>query len=139
LAVPSRGAPSTGPWLRDNWDVVPRLLGAGLLAGAALTSLALFTASFTARRAYATIGAVAVLFIGSAIGGIAEDNFTGSLSDALSLAGLPAVIVDSARWIFGDEEPGRPVSGAVSTLWLVGVTVALCALLFRRTGKQVRG
>jgi ABC-2 type transport system permease protein len=132
-------APSTGPWLRDNWDVVPRFLGAGLLIGAALTSLALVAASFTARRAYATIGAVAVLFIGSAIGGIAEENFNGSLSDAISLAALPAVIVDSAHWIFGDEEPGRPVSGAVSTLFLVGVTLVLSALLLRRTGGQVRG
>ena len=47
--------------------------------------------------------------------------------------------MDSARWIFGDEAPDRPVSGAVSTLWLAGVTVALSALLFRRTGRLVRG
>ena len=132
-------ASSTGTWFRENWDVVPRFLAAGVLAGAALTSLALFAASFTARRAYATIGAVAVLFIGSAIGGIAEDNFTGSLADALSLAALPHVIVDSARWIFADEVPGRPVSGGVSALFLVGVTVVLSALLLRRTGKQLRG
>jgi ABC-2 type transport system permease protein len=132
-------APSFGTWWRENWDLLPRLVGAGLLAGAALTSLALVAASFTNRRAYATIGAVATLFIGSAIGGIAEDNFTGSLSDVLSLAALPHVIVDSARWIFADEAPGRPVSGGVSTLWLVGVTVALSALLFRRTGRMVRG
>jgi ABC-2 type transport system permease protein len=132
-------AHSTGSWFRENWDILPRLLGAGLLAGAALTSLSLFAASFTARRAYATIGAVAALFIGSAIGGIAEDNFTGTLSDALSLVALPHVIVDSARWMFADEEFGRPVSGGVTTLWLVGVTVVLCALLLRRTGKQVRG
>jgi ABC-2 type transport system permease protein len=132
-------AQSTGTWLGDNWDILPRLVGAGLLAGAALTSLALLAASFTTRRAYATIGAVAALFIGSAIGGIAEDNFTGSVADALSLAALPAVLVDSVHWIFGDELTDRPVSGAVSTLWLAGVTVALSALLLRRTGRLVRG
>ena len=133
-------AQSIGTFLRDNWDVVPRYIAAALLSGAAFTSLALFTASFTARRAYATIGAVAVLFIGSAIGEIAEDNFTGSLSDALTLAALPQVIIQSARWIFGDEEPGgRPVSGSVSALFVVGVTLVLAALLFRRTGRQVRG
>lgn len=132
-------APSTGTWFRENWDVVPRFLAAGFLTGAALTSLALFTASFTARRAYATIGAVAVLFIGTAIGEIAEDNFTGSFSDALTLAALPQVIIQSARWLFGDEEPGRPVSGATSALFVVGVTVVLSALILWRTGRQVRG
>lgn len=132
-------AQSTGTWFRENWDVVPRFLAAGLLSGAALTSLALLAASFTARRAYATIGAVAVLFIGSAIGGIAEDNFTGSVSDALSLAGLPVVIVDSARWIFADEELGRPVSGSTSAIFLVGVTVVFSALLLWRTTRLVRG
>jgi ABC-2 type transport system permease protein len=132
-------AQSTGTWFRENWDVVPRFLAAGLLSGAALTSLALLAASFTARRAYATIGAVAVLFIGSAIGGIAEDNFTGSISDALSLAALPVVIVDSARWIFADEELGRPVSGSTSAIFLVGVTVVFSALLLWRTTRLVRG
>lgn len=132
-------AQSTGSWLRDNWDVVPRFVAAGLLTGAAFTSLALFAASFTARRMYATIGTVAALFIGSAIGGIAEDNFTGTLSDVLSLAGLPSVVIDTVHWLFGDELAGRPVSGAVSALWLAGLTVALSVLLFRRTERLVRG
>jgi ABC-2 type transport system permease protein len=132
-------ARSTGSWFRDNWDVVPRFLAAGLLSGAAFTSLALLASSFTARRAYATIGTVAVLFIGTAIGEIAEDNFSGSLSDALTLAALPQVIIQSARWIFGDEEPGRPVSGAVSALFVAGVVVVCSALLLRRTTRLVRG
>ena len=110
-----------------------------MLTGLVLTSLALFAASFTARRAYATIGAVAALFIGSAIGGIAEDNFSGTLSDVISLVAIPAVIVDSAHWILGDELTDRPFSGAVSALWLVGLSIALCGLLFRRTGRLVRG
>lgn len=132
-------ARSTGTWLRDNWDVVPRFLLAGVLVGAALTSLSLFAASFTTRRAYATIGAVAALFIGSAIGGIAEDNFSGSLSDVLSLAALPQVMVDTVHWAFGDEDTQRPVSGSVSALWLVGLTVVLSLLLLRRTRRLLRG
>jgi ABC-2 type transport system permease protein len=132
-------ARDTGAWLGDNWDVLPRFLLAGLLVGVAFTSLALFASSFTARRAYASIGALAALFIGSAIGGIAEDSFTGGLSDALSLASLPQVIVDSVHWIFGDELDDRPVSGAVSTLWLAGLSVVLAALLLRRTERVVRG
>ena len=50
-----------------------------------LTTLALFVSSFATRRAYASVAILAVLFVGSAIGGIAEHNFTGSVADVLSL------------------------------------------------------
>ena len=103
-----------------------------------LTTLALFVSSFATRRAYASVAILAVLFIGSAIGGIAEDNFTGSLSDALSLASIPQALNDAVHWIFGDQAE-RPLPGYVSLLWLVGLTVALAALLMRRTTRLLRG
>ncbi len=131
-------APSTGPWLRDNWDVMPRFLLAGLIVAAVFTTLALFAASFTTRRAYAAIGTLAALFIGSAVGGIAEDDFSGPLSDALSLAGLPQVVIDTAHWIFGDRLDERPLPGVVSALWLAGLTAALGAWLLLRTRRLVR-
>ncbi|HET7514168.1 MAG TPA: hypothetical protein VFJ60_05165, partial [Gaiella sp.] len=59
-----------GSFLRDNWDVVPRFLAAGALVASVLTTLALLVASFATRRAYATVAMLAVIFIGSAIGGI---------------------------------------------------------------------
>ena len=132
-------ASSTGSWLGDNWDVVPRFLAAGLAVAMAFTTLALFTASFTSRRAYAAIATLAVLFIGSAIGGIATHNFTGSVADVLSLAALPNVATDTVHWIFGDDLTNRPVSGGVSALWLVGVTAVLAVWLWRRIGRLVRG
>ena len=57
-----------GSWFEDNWDTAPRFLLAGTAVAAVYTTLTLFIASFTARRAYATIATLAVLFIGSAIG-----------------------------------------------------------------------
>jgi len=132
-------AQSPGTWLRENWDVVPRFLLAGTLVAGALTALSLFAASFTTRRMYATIGAVATLFIGSAIGGIAEENFSGSLSGVVSLAALPHVMVDGAQWILGDEDLQRPVSPAVSALWLAGLTIGLSALLLIRSMRLMRG
>jgi len=132
-------ASSTGSWLGDNWDVVPRFLVAGLTVAVAFTTLALFTASFTTRRAYAAIATLAVLFIGSAIGGIAEHDFTGSVADVLSLAALPNVAIDTVHWIFGDDLTQRPVAGAVSALWLAGLTAVLAVWLWRRTGRLVRG
>jgi ABC-2 type transport system permease protein len=128
-----------GSWLEDNWDTVPRFLLAGTAVAAVYSTLTLFIASFTARRAYATIATLAVLFIGSAIGGIAEESFQGGVADALSLAAIPQVLTDVVYWIFGDVRDDRPVSASVSALWLVGLTIVLGALLIRRTTSLVRG
>ena len=61
-----------GTVLADNWDVVPRFLLAGSVIAMVLTTLALLVASFATRRAYASVAMLAVIFIGSAVGGIAE-------------------------------------------------------------------
>ena len=132
-------AADIGPWLRDNWDTPVRLLAAGVLVAAVYTTLALFVSSFTTRRAYATIAMFAVILIGAAVGGIAEDNFEGGLADALSLASMPQVLVDSVHWIFADTLDDRPVSGGASTLWAVGLTLVLGAGLMRRTTSLLRG
>jgi ABC-2 type transport system permease protein len=132
-------ARETGTFFEDNWDVPPRFLLAGMLVAAAFTTLVLFTASFTSRRAYSAIATLAVLFIGSAIGGIAEDSFEGGLADVLSLASLPQVMTDAAHWILTDQLDDRPVAGWVSTLWLAGLTFVLGAWLLRRTTSVMRG
>ncbi len=133
-------ASSPGSWLVDNWDVVPRFLAAGATVALVLTTLALFAASFATRRAYAAVGILAAFFVGSAIGGIAEENFSGPVSDALSLASLPQALVDSVRWIFSDPVADeRPLAGWVSLLWLIGLTAALGVGLVRRTERLVRG
>ena len=132
-------ASDIGSWFEDNWDTPLRFLAAGVTVAAVYTTLTLFIASFTARRAYATIATLAVLFIGSAIGGIAEDSFEGGVADALSLAGIPQVLADTVYWIFGDPPDDRPVSASVSALWLAGLTIVLGAWLMRRTTSLVRG
>ena len=131
-------ASSPVSWLADNWDVVPRFLAAGATVALVLTTLSLFAASFTTRRAYAAVSILAALFVGSAIGGIAEENFSGSVSDTLSLASVPQAIIDSVHWTFGDTVE-RPLPGWVSTLWLTGLTAALGLALLRRTERLVRG
>jgi ABC-2 type transport system permease protein len=131
-------APDKSSWLGDNWDIAPRFLLAGAVLAAFFTTLTLFAASFTTRRAYAAVGTLAVLFVSSAIGGIAEENFSGDLSDGLSLLNLIQVVSDTVHWIFGEALANRPVSGGVSALWLVGVTAALGAGMLLRTRKLFR-
>jgi ABC-2 type transport system permease protein len=131
-------APRKGSWLADNWDVVPRFLAAGAIMAVVFTTLSLFTASFTTRRAYAAVSTLAVLFVGGAIGGIATESFSGALADALSLADLLQAVIDTVHWIFGDTLADRPLPGSVSALWLAGLTVALGLGLFLRTRRLMR-
>jgi ABC-2 type transport system permease protein len=131
-------AEKPGTFLADNWDVVPRFLAAGATVAVVLTTLALLVSTFATRRAYASVAMLAVLFIGSAIGSIAEEDFSGTVADVVSLAGLPQALIDAIHWIFGDEVD-RPLPGAVSLLWLFGLTVVLAAWLVRRTKRLVRG
>jgi ABC-2 type transport system permease protein len=127
-----------GTFLADNWDVVPRFLLAGAVIATVLTTLALLVSTFATRRAYASVGMLAVLFIGSAVGGIAEEDFSGTVADAFSLVSIPQALVDANDWIFG-EAGDRPVSGALTLAWLVVLTLVLAAWLVRRTNRLVRG
>lgn len=131
-------AEEPGSFLADNWEVVPRFLAAGAVVAAVLTTLALLVSSFATRRAYASVAMLAVLFVGSAIGGIAEESFSGSLADVISLASLPQALTDAVHWIFADDID-RPLPGSVSLLFVLGLTVAMAAWLLRRTRALVRG
>ena len=125
-------------FLADDWDAVPRFLAAGALVATVLTTLSLVIASFASRRAYAAVAMLAVVIVGSAVGGIAEESFSGTVSDALSLASVTQALVDAVHWIFGDDRD-RPVAGWVSLGWLVVLTALLAAVLVRRTKRLVGG
>jgi ABC-2 type transport system permease protein len=131
-------ARDTGDWIGDNWDVVPRFFASGLVLAVTLTTLAMLVSSFTTRRAYAAIGTLAVLFIGGALGGIARNNFTGTLADVLSLADLTQVAIDVEHWIFGDEL-SSPLSAPLEALFLAVLVIVLAVWLLRRTERVVRG
>jgi ABC-2 type transport system permease protein len=130
-------APSTGSWLADNWDVVPRFLASGAVVALPLTTLALLMASFAERRAYATVATVAVILVGGAIAGIAQENFDGAIAEIGSLLDLPQVSLDTVNWIFGDRAPDER-AGWKSALWVTGVTSVLAAWLVQRTRQLVR-
>jgi ABC-2 type transport system permease protein len=127
-----------GDFLTENWDVVPRFLAAGGLVAVVLTTLALLVSTFATRRAYASVAMLAVLFVGSAVGEIAEEDLSGGVSDVLSLASVPQSLVDAVHWLFG-EETSRPLAGWVSLVWLVGLTAVLGLWLLRRATRLVRG
>jgi ABC-2 type transport system permease protein len=131
-------ADDIGSFLGDDWDVVPRVLLAGATVAVVFTTLALLTATFTNRRAYASVATLAVIFVGAAIGGIAQDSFEGGIADALSLLDLPQDVINTARWIFGEELGDQLLSSWVYAVFLLGLTVALGLWLLQRTRRLMR-
>ncbi len=130
-------ASSTGDWLADNWTLVPRFLAAGTAIAVFFTTLSMFIASFSTRRAYAAVLTLVVIFVGAAIAGIAEENFSGTLADVLSLAGFPQSIGAVVQWAFGEPvEP--PLAGGVYAAWIAALTVAMLAGLLWRYERRVR-
>ena len=131
-------AASTGSWLVENWDVVPRFIAAGATVAVPLTTLSLLMASFAERRAYATVATLAVVLVGGAVAGIAEENFEGS-DRGVRLARRP---LRRSLWIRSTGSSattsGRPRAGWMSALWVTGVTVVLAAWLVQRTRQLVR-
>jgi ABC-2 type transport system permease protein len=131
-------ADGIGSFLRDEWDVVPRVLLAGATVAVVFTTLALLTSTFTNRRAYASVATLAVIFVGAAVGGIAQDNFDGGVSDALSLLDLPQDVINTAHWIFGEPLDDQRLSSWVYALFLLGLTLALGGWLLQRTRSLMR-
>ena len=129
-----------GSWLRDNWDVVPRFLARGRpRRRRAHDARAVRRVVHDAPRLRVRSATLAVLFIGSAIGGIAEDNFSGG-ARGRALARRPAAGADRHRAL---DLRRRASTGrcraACARSGSLGLTVVLAAWLLRRTNRLVRG
>ena len=59
----SMGDPAPVEYLRKHWLDMPRFLAAGLAMAAYITTIAMLTASFTTRRAYAAVFLVGLFVI----------------------------------------------------------------------------
>ena len=92
-----------------------------LVVAVVLTTLALFVASFTTRRAYAAIGTLAVLFIGGAVGGIARGQLRRHALGG-ALRGRRPARARSTRCTGSSATRSnrRTRPGWVSALWLRG-------------------
>ena len=54
-------------YLRDNWQDIPRVIGAGVLVALFVTVIPLAVAGFTTRRAVASVFIIGLFFISSAV------------------------------------------------------------------------
>ena len=134
----SMGAPDPLRYLQEHWLDVPRFLLAGLAMAAYVTTLALLTASFTTRRAYAAVFLVGLFVITTPFTlGVAQeiDVAVGQWVSMFNLTNIPLHVNDV---IFGtsseltEDAPARNLPAAVRVGWFFAWTLLPGALLWWR-------
>ena len=134
----SMGDPKPMEYLGHHWQDVPKFLLAGFGMAAYATTLALLTASFTTRRAYASVFLVGLFVItvpftvglASEIGGT-----TGQWISMFNLTNIPVHVNDL---IFGHvseitrDAPARKLAAWVRVAWYLAWTIVPGAVLWSR-------
>lgn len=134
----SMGDPAPVEYLKANWLDVPRFLAAGLAMAAYASGLALLTASFTTRRAYASVFLVGLFVISTPFTiGLASD-IDGPVGSWISMFNLTNIPVHVNDVIFDDvseiteEAPARALGASVLVAWYFLWTLGPLALLWAR-------
>ncbi len=134
----SMGDPAPVAYLAAHWLDVPRFLLAGLVMATYVTTLAMLTASFTTRRAYAAVFLVGLFVITTPFTvGLAKHagNGMGPWISMFNLTNIPVHVNDI---LFGDvsditkQAPARELPAAVRVAWWAAWTTIPGAVLWWR-------
>ena len=134
----SMGDPQPMEYLRQHWLDVPRFLAAGLAMAAYATTLALLTASFTSRRAYASVFLVGLFLITAPFTIGLASEIGGTAGQWISMFNLTNVPVHVNDVIFGEisevtsEAPARELPAQVLVGWYFAWIIAAGGLLWWR-------
>jgi len=126
-------------YMRTHWLDVPKFLLAGVVMAVYAATVALLTASFTTRRAYASVFLVGLFIISTPFtAGMASemgDSVAGRWISLFNLTNIPVHVNDV---IFGqvseltEEAPAAQLSAAVKVAWYLLWTAGPAALLWWR-------
>src|SRR5687767_1293689 len=125
-------------YLRHHWPDVPRFLGSAAAIGVYLATLAFLIASFTTRRAYASVFLVGLFIITTPFTvGLAEevDGPAGQWISMLNLTNIPVHVNDV---IFGDtseiteDAPARELGARLLVIWYFVWTLVPATILWWR-------
>jgi len=134
----SMGDPAPMSYLATHWLDIPRFLLAGLAMAAYATTLAMLTASFTTRRAYASVFLVGLFVITVPFTVGVADEIGGKAGQWISMFNLTNIPVHVNDLIFGqvceitEEAPARLLPGWIRVVWLIAWTVIPGTVLWGR-------
>ena len=137
LGLSAGNADPTG-YLRAHWLDVPRTLAAAAAMALYATTLALLVASFTTRRAYASVFLVGLFVISTPFTVGAAQEMGGAVGQWTSMFNLTAIPVHVNDVIFGEvgeiteDAPARELGSTVLVLWWAAWTLVPFAVLWTR-------
>jgi ABC-2 type transport system permease protein len=132
------GDPNPGQYLRQHWLDIPRFLAAGFAMAAYVTTLAMLTASFTTRRAYAAVFLVGLVVISAPFTvGLAQEieGTAGQWISMFTLTNIPVHVNDIVfREIseLTEDAPAGQLPAWVRVGWYVLWTVVPAGALWWR-------
>jgi ABC-2 type transport system permease protein len=125
-------------YLQANWLDVPRFMTAGLVMAAFATTLAMLTASFTTRRAYASVFLVGLFLISTPFTvGLAQEigGKAGQWISMFSLLNIPLHVNDAIFRTIGElteDAPARAFGSPALIAWYFLWTLVPGAILWWR-------
>jgi ABC-2 type transport system permease protein len=138
------GDPAPLAYVREHWLDVPRFLASGAALAAYTTTLAMLAASFTTRRAYASVFLVGLFVITTPFTvGVAEE-VGGAAGRWISMFNLTNIPVHVNDVIFGDasevteDAPARLLGGPTLVAWWALWTALPAAALWWRYRRLAR-
>src|SRR6185369_12096156 len=134
----SAGDPLPVQYLQKHWLDVPRFLAAGAAMALYATTLAMLTASFTTRRAFASVFLVGLFVITTPFTiGLAQE-IKGPVGEWISMFNLTNIPVHVNDVIFNDvseitkDAPARNLGSTVLVSWFLLWTIVPGAVLWSR-------
>jgi ABC-2 type transport system permease protein len=125
-------------YLQKHWLDIPRFLVAGFAMATYLTTIALLTASFTTRRAYAAVFLVGLFAISTPFTLGASQEMEGNAGAWVSMFSLTNIPLHVSDIMFGEpseltrEAPAKRLGDTVLALWYVAWTSILAVALWWR-------
>jgi ABC-2 type transport system permease protein len=132
------GDPVPMTYLQKHWVDVPRFLLAGAAMAVYATTLAMLAASFTTRRAYASVFLVGLFVITTPFTVGLASEIGGTAGQWISMFNLTNIPVHVNDVIFGDvseiteEAPARALGSAVLVSWYFLWTIVPATILWWR-------
>ncbi len=134
----SMGDPDPAGYLRAHWLDVPRFLAAGLAMAIYATTLAMLTASFTTRRAYAAVFLIGLFVITTPFTAGLSQEIEGTAGQWISMFNLTNIPVHVNDVIFGEvsevteDAPARHLPAATRVAWYAAWTLGSGVVLWWR-------
>lgn len=132
------GAPVPLDYLTEHWLDIPRFLLAGVVMSVYATTLAMLTASFTSRRAYASVFLVGLFAVTTPFTVGLADELGGTVGQWISMFNLTNIPVHVNDIIFNDvseitaEAPARLLPKWLLAAWYFLWTVVPGTVLWAR-------